>query len=684
MSYTYGSQTQQSLHPYQQQMGSIPVRFNNMAALAAHRNTHQNVMNMASQMSMMNRSLLQHNAQAPAGGPIAEAQAPKTLELKVVVRDMTPRSSANHAGHVLPAMNQKWVNLAKQDATLIQLIEVFTFQHRRRMPMEPEVMKNASLYYNRLKDKKSALGNRITDVTGFRCCGCRHTTMGANSGYIVGAAQLIVSSDHFHKTAVLKSLMSLKEHMLQCHFITPPIKQALGESPPIFSPRNTSLENYIESWIQSVVLFSQRFGYPKLQPSLTNNMQNRGPMGTTQGLTAFQQARYHPAPYQQPAVVDDTENVVRWELEDCVNQALVGNNYGVASVKPRTIVPDLSDLPISAPQEVSPILEVLLQSLCAIQRWRTTSAAITPTKRSNEEMKETKKMTDKQRLSNVFFECRYCNNHSLCASTANAKDTAEFILESACKHLCEECPEVPEEVQEKLETMFLQITDAQRSKQTRVIEQNLNSWKALFPENTGGGKKKSTKRVQQSKFWRPLTWKYLEENTGACIADASLADKGPCAYLVDSETKKLPFEPRRDDVIFGWNGKHVGNRRFLELMNDARLALFEQESPSVEQDRVIACELMRAIGRRGGRFFVLSNPLTPAVMVPPEKTVHLILQSIKRGNSVLLQPFNDPNKRGRGSYVLECEVAPQRSLFGKGIVRNKRFKKSAPVEEGSN
>lgn len=679
MSYTYGSQTQQSMHPYQHQMG-IPINFNNMAALAAHRNTHQNVMNMASQMTMMNRGLMQQNGHAPAGGPMAEVQAPKTLELKVVTRDMTPRSSAHHAGHLLAALNQKWVNLAKQDATILQLVEVFTFQTRRRLPTEPEVMKNASLYYTRLKDKKSKLGNRITEVTGFRCCGCRHTTMGGtNTGYIVGAAQLIVSFDHFHKTAVNASLMSLKEHMLQCQFITPTIKQALRDSPPVFQSRTTSLEDYIETWIQALVFFSQRYGYPKLQPSLTNNMQNQGPRGPTQGLSNYQQARYHPASYQPSVVVQATEDIVRWELEDCVNQALVGNNYGVASVKPRTIIPDLSDLPISAPHEVSPMLELLLQSLCAIQRWRTTPAA--GAKRSNQEISETTTTTDKQRLSNVFFECRYCNQHSLCASTANPKDTAEFILESACKHLCEECPEVPEEVQEKLETMFLQITDVQRSKQTRVIEQNLNSWKALFPENTGGGKKKSTKKLQQSKFWRPLTWKYLEENTGACIADDTLAHKGPSVFLVDSETKKLPFEPRRDDVIFGWNGKHVGNRRFLDLMNDARLAYFEHESRSVEQERVIACELMRAIGRRGGRFFVLSNPLLPAVMVPPEKTVLLILQTLKRGNGVLLQPMNDPNKRGHASYVLECEVAPQRSMFGKGIVRNKRFKKSTPVED---
>lgn len=223
------------------------------------------------------------------------------------------------------------------------------------------------------------------------------------------------------------------------------------------------------------------------------------------------------------------------------------------------------------------------------------------------------------------------------------------------------------------------IGGEQRYKQKRIIEQSFKSWESKFPGNTRE-KKVWTRETDQTQMWRPLTWKFIEANGGACIADASLSHEEPCVFWEVGESKQLPFAVRNDDVLFGWNGKHLGNRRFLDLLSIARPA-FSTESLSALQQKIIACEILNKIGKRGGRFYsVASNPILPPTLQPPEKAVSLILQTLKRGNVVLYQAPPDPSKRGRASCVLECEMAPQRSLFGKEVMLNKKSKRN-PLEE---
>ena len=180
-------------------------------------------------------------------------------------------------------------------------------------------------------------------------------------------------------------------------------------------------------------------------------------------------------------------------------------------------------------------------------------------------------------------------------------------------------------------------------------------------------------------LWRPLTWKFIKENGGSCIADASLSYKETSIFLAAKEDKKLTHdELRDDDVLFGWNGRHLGNLRFLQLLWHARPA-FWSKGLSSSQQKIIAYEVMRAIDKRGGRFFSVNpNPILPPKLEPKERAVTLIMQTLKRGNVVLYQPPPNPLKKGRASCVVECELAPQRSLYGKEILFNKRFKKSLP------
>ena len=124
----------------------------------------------------------------------------------------------------------------------------------------------------------------------------------------------------------------------------------------------------------------------------------------------------------------------------------------------------------------------------------------------------------------------------------------------------------------------------------------------------------------------------------------------------------------------------MGNRRYMHVIKEAQ-PVFCLKGLSQSQQKILACEVMQQVGKRRGRFFLVNaNPVIPPTLLSAEMTVKLVLETLKRGSIVLLEK-SKALKRGRSQCVIECETAPQRTLFGTEILRNKRFKASTPRDE---
>ena len=71
--------------------------------------------------------------------------------------------------------------------------------------------------------------------------------------------------------------------------------------------------------------------------------------------------------------------------------------------------------------------------------------------------------------------------------------------------------------------------------------------------------------------------------------------------------------------------------------------------------------------------------MMPSTQISREKSVVFTLRALKYGTIVILKP-PQIDMKGRGVCVLETEYVPQRDVFTKEIVHNKRYKQV--VEEG--
>lgn len=394
---------------------------------------------------------------------------------------------------------------------------------------------------------------------------------------------------------------------------------------------------------------------------------------------------------QFPTVVPvETEDQVFRELDDCITTALSSNNFGLEMIKPRTLASDLTELPLSKGSVASPLMELLLQSYCMTLRAKP-SEPDSGTKRSAEDM-EVVDLTDAAHLPSerkqsrgpkVYFECGYCDCEKtmFCLTTGNAREAATFIVSSGLKHLAGECKEVPYDVKQKLNK--LKDSKDTFQKNHELVEHHFASWKAEFDTQVQG-KTSADTGGPHVRFWRPLNWSFIEQVGASAISDENGGVKGENAPLLPEDpSRKLPYAQRDDDVLVGWNGAHIGNRRFMELLNEFQ-PMFFHEGISARQQGVIAGSVVALIGARGGRFFSVSSNYATVLPVPltPARATLITLDILKHGAYVLLQPPPDCTKTGRGSRVLDCEYAPQRDVFGTEIIRNKRYKLAEPVKDG--
>ena len=683
----------------------------------------------------------------------------KTLELKAVCSSLRPNDFGGHATNTMASQLLLFNKLPREQATLLTLIECFSFKYRNRLPHEMSVMPNAALYYSRLSRADSPLKHRMEDVVGFRCCACRHTSQ-APGQYMVGSTQLICM-DFFNARSAVKMMGDLKAHIFKCPLVPKHAKDSLATSTAL-SPNHSSMEDYIDAWHKSFLGFSKVHGYPKLgNKSNTNNGQvsqqqpfqngnrnfptqmatnaatnrsrivanmhnsnnlandfqpivnNNGALSHAQVMQEALKVAGFPAPvtYQQqqqppplclqtqnalttqkiPTVVPvETEDEAFRELDDCITTALSSNNFGLEMMKSRTLATDLTELPISEGSLVSPLLELLLQSYCMTLRAKP-SIPEPSKKRSAEEMEVVDLTAEAQPLPEqkqsrgpkVYFECGYCDceKATFCITTGNAREAATFIASSGLQHLAEECKEVPYDVKQKLNKLKESKVTVQKNH--ALVENHFASWKTEFDTQTQG-KANTETGGPHVRFWRPLSWSFIEQVGASAISDKDGGVKGERSPLLPEDpSKKLPYAQRDVDVLVGWNGAHIGNRLFMDLLNEFKPAYLD-EGMSERQQKVIAGSIVGMIWASGGRFYsVSSNYATvPPVPLSPEKATLITLDILKHGAYLLLQPTPDCTKTGRGSRVLDCEYAPQRDVFGTEIIRNKRYKLAEPLKDG--
>jgi hypothetical protein len=701
----YGTNPQSSVPPMQH----VPMQRHQVAAISQIQQNMQ-----IRQMQMNRQALIQNQMSLAASNASNQKVVPhgpnKTLELKQIAATMGPTSLSLYQ----PSLIESFTKLPRDDAGLIGLVECFTFHYRQRQPHEPTVMPNASLYFTKLQQSSSLFAMSLEQVIGFRCCACRHTTQ-MPGAYRVGAAQLL-ACEFLGPESVCKSLLELRTHMSGCPDVPPEFKGAFSNSSSICTGNGkTSLDQYIFEWIQALKISAHAKGFPPIKatptpipphtpskrtvPGRNGTLQNvgrssvdpsvgvlRAALGSApmqqqqlarhfalqQGALATAGKRGYTATAVQtlPAAsqtITNLEEELFSDLQRSVEVALMESNFGLQSFKSRRLVTDLSELPTeSSHGAVAPLLEVLLQSLCAVQRWTAAGE-----KRSNQDMPESSSQIRKAR---VFIECIYCNDssHSFCVSTGTAREAADFIFEAGYKHLCLDCQKAPSSLKQKLVKLKSSFGIEQCNMQTRIIEENFKQWIHLFPDHEKIGKKTS-QEATNVKFWRPLTWGFLQETRGAAVRTDKLACDDVSAVLLGRAGKTLPYTMKDDDVLIGWNGALKGNIAFLYLLDSFRKA-FVEASPV--QQNVIASFAVSTVATRGGRFYAVNptNYIMPPTVVPPKEAVDFALRTLKYGAMVLIKPPQDHTKAGRGSCVLDSEVVPQRDVFSNEIVRNKRLK----------
>ncbi|CAB9500250.1 expressed unknown protein [Seminavis robusta] len=627
-------------------------------------------------------------------GPFASAAAPmmqqrrpdRTLELVQIASTLDPSSKTLNEYDEPRRLLNKYIELPKGDAVFLKLVECFVFCYRTRGPHEPAVMPNATFYFSRLQRCNSPLVNTIDKVVGYRCCGCRHTTLSPNE-YLVGAAQL-VSVQFVSPQALFKSLSELRKHVRECPYIERSVRDAVASS-----SNTVQLADYMTAWYYLLELFAQKKGFPQL-PIQNNTGRNNGMSNNRnypatynnrpavgRPLGSYQQHRpgqlkppppgsVRPSSKPTSPQLPTLEDEIFATLEHCRERALINNNFGLEeSFKSRLVVTDLSKFPISTTSvPVSPLLEVLLQSVTAVQRW---------TKRDN----------NSQPL--VFFECGCCKNmmdDAFCASTGAAADAADFLLNGqGWNHLAVECSKIRGSIRQKLLNMKARTTPDEWQKQARIVQDNFDTWKRLYFPNQGeqGNAKGARAVARRNKAWRPITWRFLVGTKAAALRTDNLGNQNDAVWQVNKNA--FPHQTKDDDVLVGWNGSHKGNQRFMKLLYEFR-PIFLDANASKKQREVVARILVQTIFKRGGQFLTVgtSGDIMPPTALPLPRAVWITYRALKFGATVILNP--PQVKTGRGSCVEDLECAPQRDLFGTEVVRHNKqssvqlLKKGIPPE----
>jgi hypothetical protein len=427
--------------------------------------------------------------------------------------------------------------------------------------------------------------------------------------------------------------------------------------------------------------------------------QARASLAQMQGIAAQQQIRFQQQQRLQQAAMQqrmaqaatqarqekeaaqaarnlDKEGELHHELESSVSNAFSSHNYGLAKHIPAVIASDLTRLPLSDCSE-SPFLELLLQCFCAIQQHYNSQ---------NSDDGDTSRQAAKGK---IFLECRFCSKSStrFCLTAATPESTASYINSSGRQHLLEKCDLVPPSIKRKL-SLLKPETDGEKFRKDMIVtEQHAEQWILKFQSaHTLREDGKRRKHRKPFKFYRPLTWSFIHKKGAALISDNTLAYKGSQSVPISSG-KKVPDNTNDDDVLLGWDGEHIGNRRFLLLLSELRPS-FSDSSVSVRQQNVISFTAVKKVIARGGRFLAVSanNLAAPPTILPAARATSIVFAALKQGSAVLLRPPTDTTRTGRGSRVLESEYAPLVGVFDEGNIEfNRPFKRPryGDFEEGS-
>jgi len=642
------------------------------------------------------------NGTLPSGNFVSDGSAsvtadPRTLDLKLIASAMRPTNFQGNASNSQHTQLEIFSRLPNDAASLLSMIECFTFQYYPRGPNDLAVTPGAALYYARLCAAGSPLKERMDSVVAFRCCGCRHTTQSPDL-YRPGSTQ-IICIDFLNPRTVKKAIDDLRIHILACQYIPENLKSNLSRS--AVAKHHSRLDEYLAVWNQALISNAVATGFPrcpfppnsasvngrkavnttnKFSNSKSTNMDS-APRNTSLHQTDKQNLQYLSAQQSPTNGILDAEVEIVGELESSISRGLALNNFGLQEFKGRVVEEDLTELAIEGNRLLSPLLELVFQSFSLVLRWQYTKTAMPGEKRGHGGMARSPASFS----SHVFFQCRRCNDQeqSFCASAAEAQEAASFLVGPAFRHLCKECPKVPMALKDKLVTLKEMRDAKQDEEDRRVIQRSFSTWKAHFHaySSTWGGSCKK-KKAYHTKFWQPLSWRFVKENGGAVITDHDLSYKGGFLPFQTSASKELPHAVGEDDVLIGWVGEHVGNRRFLNIIADFR-QLFLDPSTALTQQRIIALTAVRFVTERGGRFLQVSHEYPAA----PLKELDIPLASsftqrvMKCGYHLLLRPPADTTKSGVGSCVLEVDCAPQRDVFSKEIIRNKRFKAPFPEDD---
>lgn len=647
----------------------------------------------------------------------AAATTDSTLEIFVISNTMKPSLSAASEESqnemddkmLLDAFNQ----LSPSDASLLTLTELFTFRFRVRDPnTEPLVMPNTKHYIDALSTKNSPLISRIDQIVGFRCRGCRHTVLDEFKDlYKPGAAQLLSSDSNVQ--AISEAITQLRTHLIQCEFVSDNIRSSLSltSGGHNISQQSKSLHSYLEIWHKKFIQYCTTHDFPKLklngqqylqphhhqpqhqpQPqqqlhnnnfafprTLNNGYCNHQQYKVTetaqqqqfQSQQQQQQQQLNVYPYQvvavgRPKIVSpqplprvDSQEIILEEMDNCISKALVYNNFGLATRKPHLIATDLTELPAAPDVIESPFVELLLQSFAVLNQWNPPSS---------------EHGCHDGGYNTIVLQCRYCHsevtNFCLNGPTGSAEAAAKYINRTGGVHLCQECDQIPTSLRKKLIALRPLNKSKDDDNNHHVIEKHFEIWKS-WHRATYNRDDKVSPSVKNVELWKTLTWDIIKKNGGASLKYESLGT--PTTPAVPATSKKLVHPVAKNDVLFGWHGSHVGNRRFHELLIESQYLSYKASNG---QQRFLACTIAQRVIGRGGKFYQILAPNAAPEPLSMEQVVKFTCRALTYGFGTVIQPPLCPVMQcEKGGRVLETDYAPTVGIFRGQIDLSRPLKK---------
>jgi hypothetical protein len=602
-------------------------------------------------------------------------------------------------------------SLAVDDLTALQNTELFVFQTRGRLPMDPPVAPSCTVYVQRLRERNSPLIADLIHTVGMRCLCCRFVSSSFRR-YQPGSAHFL---RELIPEAVHSTLNLLKKHILHCEFANSLVKAKVdyqSTDRTILAHKVTALDTYLASWIDETkakirVLATQPNSakpnsakpnqYLPLQQQIhvahpntkngTNqiaaNTQAKGqvtvprgrpPKRPTNGTIAVASQSLGRAVQQVIEEKVNPEDEISMELDDILNRAITYHDTTMAlQSRPRHGRLLCSTLTtISTPKEGESAFVVMV-----INRLEMVQCYV-----GDSEHRPKRPRLSQSSSTDVSIQCCFCKGQEDKAQ-ASRVSLSPFIGRSqmpstegsilVCRigysHMVN-CPNTPQHLRRRL----LLYRPAEGSES---FNQDMKTLGIYFAEWLAWACK-NVLPICKSKELTPVSPRkdvqlWVPTSVSAETSRSRALEQLP---ITSHDQNQAPLKDNRDDeetllalslvgpndvILDGYDQNHDGNRRFWALIGRWR---YQYLSASQSQQLTIVHQIIfEIINHRGGRF-VIADKQGPQTL-SDDLLIKRVSQALEEGflTRITSRTSADHDEKRPGSGVLDLESGPFRDLL---------------------